>query len=85
MERGEKAAKLLNDPMMVDAFKAVRGAIVDRWAEAPLRDKEGAHELKLMLKLLTDVQSYLERAVNEGRFAAAEIEQKNRFRRAIGF
>ena len=63
IERGQKAERLLNDPILDQAFRDVESAIHERWSECPLRDKEGAHELKLQLKLLSDVRANLELAM----------------------
>jgi hypothetical protein len=38
----------------------------------------GAHELKLMLKLLSDVRANLEQAVMDGKLAAAELKTQRR-------
>lgn len=77
-ERGQKADKLLNDPMLADAFVSVKGAILEAWEATPIRDRDGAHELKLMLKLLGDVRANLERAITDGKIAAAELERQER-------
>jgi hypothetical protein len=77
-ERGQKADKLLTDPLFAQAFADARQVIFDAWEQAPVRDKEGAHELKLMLKLLGDVRAILERAITDGKIAAAELVQKER-------
>lgn len=77
-ERGQKADKLLNDPMFAECFSDVRDVLIEAWEQAPIRDKEGAHELKLMLKLLGDVRAILERAITDGKIAAAELVQQER-------
>jgi hypothetical protein len=77
-ERGQKADKLLNDPMLAEAFDLVKQAVHESWEGTPIRDKEGAHELKLMLKLLGDVRANLERAITDGKLAAIELEHLNR-------
>lgn len=76
VDRGAKAEKLLNDPILDEAFALVRSAIVEKWETTPLRDRDGAHELKLMLKLLGDVRANLEQAVADGKLAAAELKQQ---------
>lgn len=78
IERGAKAEKLIKDSMLTEAFDLVRSAIIEKWETTPLRDKDGAHELKLMLKLLGDVRANLEQAVNDGKLAAAELKQQAR-------
>lgn len=78
MDRGQKAARLLADPMLMDAKAQVAQAIHDAWERAPIRDKEGAHELRLMLKALSDVWALLETAVANGKMSAIEFDQLNR-------
>lgn len=77
-DRGAKAEKLLKDPILDEAFSLVRNAIIERWEATPMRDRDGAHELKLMLKLLGDVRANLEQAVADGKLAAAELKQQTR-------
>lgn len=77
-ERGQKADKLLKDPLFDEAFGEVRQVLIEAWEQTPVRDKEGAHELKLMLKLLGDVRAILERAITDGKIAAAELERLER-------
>lgn len=77
-ERGEKAARLLADPILQEAFTTVRSAIHERWEQTPIRDHEGAHELKLMLRLVSDVQAVIEQAVTDGKLAAHELDILNR-------
>ena len=67
MNRAAKAQALLNDPELTEAFESVRKSIIDRWEATPIRDKDGAHELKLMLKLLGDVRANIQSVVNTGK------------------
>ena len=75
-DRAERAKRLLDDPMLLEGFEAVRTAIVQRWEQAPIRDKDGAHELKLMLKLLGDVRAALVEAVNDGKVVTFNAKQR---------
>jgi hypothetical protein len=70
---GSKAERLLADETLSKAFTDVENAIVERWKAAPLRDKDGAHELRVMVKLLGDVRACLEMAVQNGKLAAEEL------------
>ena len=76
IHRGARAEALLKDEIMAETFAGVRSAIIDQWATCPLRDKEGAHELRLMLKLLDDVKGNIERIARDGVLAKAELEIK---------
>jgi len=73
---GSRAQRLLDDETLTKAFDDVEAAIVDRWKTVPLRDKDAAHELRLMLKLLGEVRASLELAVQNGKLAAAELKMQ---------
>lgn len=75
---GTRAQRLLEDDLLSKAFADVRGAIIERWESAPIRDTEGQHELKLMLRILSDVRSNLELAVMNGKLAAEELRMQKR-------
>jgi hypothetical protein len=76
-DRGARAARLLEDPVFDDAFKAVEQAIFDQWAASPIRDHEGQHELRLMLNLLRDVRASLEQTMVDGKLAVEELKRLN--------
>jgi hypothetical protein len=78
LTRGARAQQLLTDPLLTEAFTLVAQAIHEKWENAPLSDKEGAHELKLMLKLLSDVRANLEMAVHDGRMAQEKLKHLSR-------
>jgi hypothetical protein len=77
ISRGARAEQLLNDPLLQEAFTSVRNGIVETWEAAPLRDTQGAHELKLMLKLLGDLRTVLEMTVADGKMAAVKLKELN--------
>ena len=82
LEKASKAERLLADPLLTESFDAIRMAILDKIEAAPVRDRDGVHELKLMLKLLRDVRGNLEQAVRDGKFVTlrtrSEDEEKKR-------
>ncbi len=80
IQAASEAKRLLQEPALVKAFADVEAAITQRWATSPLRDTEGQHELRLMLKLLGDVRASLEQAVSNGSFAANELKLKEQSR-----
>lgn len=71
--RGHEAQRLLENEIFVEAMEGIRSAIVKSWEDAPIRDKEAHHELKLMLKLHKDLMANIERVVNSGKIADFEI------------
>jgi hypothetical protein len=74
LDRAARAKAILDNPTFQESFDLVRQAIHDQWEATPIRDHDGAHELKLMLKLLGDVRANLERAIADGTMAAHELE-----------
>lgn len=78
LERAGKAEKLLNDSMLMEAFEMVRAQILTNIENAPIRDRDGVHEMQLMLKLLRGVRVNLEQAVRDGKVVIATLEQKRR-------
>jgi hypothetical protein len=78
LERGARAKHVLDNPVFQEAFASVRQAILDKWENAPLSDREGKHELHLMLKLLNDVRGNLELALADGNMAADKLKHLNR-------
>lgn len=78
LRRAEQARQLLQNEMYVNAVNTVRQAIIDKWISAPMRDIEGQHELKLMLKLLGDVTGYIQTALETGKMAEIQLEQERR-------
>jgi hypothetical protein len=74
-ERGDKARDLWENEVFSDARQAVRQAILDTWATSPVADKEGQHELRLMLKLLNDLEANIQRVLADGQMAKVEIQR----------
>jgi hypothetical protein len=74
---GAEAESLLRHPTFVRAVSNVRQAIHERWESSPISDTQGQHELRLMLKLLTDIQTVLEVAVSDGNEARRELDRLN--------
>lgn len=78
LRRGEQARQLLQNELYVDAVTQVKQAIIDKWQQAPLRDREGHHELKLMLKLLGDLTGYIQTTMETGKMAQIQLETERR-------
>lgn len=76
LDRAARAKAVIDNPTFQESFDLVRQAIHEQWESAPIRDHDGAHELKLMLKLLGDVKAQLERAIADGTIAAHELDRR---------
>jgi hypothetical protein len=77
IDRGQRAAKILTEPMFQEAFDSVEQAIHEQWAQSPIRDYDGQLKLRLMLKLLGDLRAVLESAVSDGKVATQRLEELN--------
>lgn len=78
LRKGEQARQIIESELYQEAKGSVRQAIIDKWIACPMRDREGAHELKIMLKLLGEVTGYIETAMQTGKMAAIQLESERK-------
>lgn len=83
LRRGDMARQIIENPIYSEAWQSVRDGIIWAWESAPIRDKEGQNELKLMLKLLTDVKRNVETVMQTGKLAKIQIERESMFRKTV--
>ena len=83
LSRANRARDLLDNQEFENAVQAVRQALLDRFEECPIRDKEGQHEIKLMSKLLGDVKANLQSVVDSGKVVTHRISMLDRARKGI--
>jgi hypothetical protein len=83
IERAEKAQRILKDELFLEAFENTRQAIFQKIEVTPIRDTEGLSQLRLCLKLLSDVRANLTKVLNDGKVAEFEIEEKKRLSNLI--
>ena len=76
MQRGQKAAELLNEELLVEAFDLMNNRLKSEWELSPARDTEGRERLWLMLKLLKNVQDHLQEVLMTGKMASIKLEQE---------
>lgn len=75
--RGADAARLLAEPLLVEAFAVVEGALREAWLATGDAQERERERLWLMAKLLPRVRGYLEEAVSDGRVAVAITDLEN--------
>ena len=83
LARKDAAEQLLANPEFTKAFEAVRQALLDRFEECPVRDIDGQHEIKLMLKLLGDVKANLQSVIDSGKVVIHRNSMLDRAKRGI--
>jgi hypothetical protein len=76
--KGARAEQFLKSDVYQEAFNKVRQGILERWSSSPVGDKEGQHELRLMLKCLEDMHLNIVSVVNSGKLASLQIEEEKK-------
>jgi len=76
LDRGAKAEHLLRNELYVECIGKVRQGIYEKFATSPVGDKDGQHELRLMLKCLDDVEANIREIATTGKMAAKQIEEE---------
>lgn len=77
-QQGYEARQLLENEVYKSAIENVRAGIVEKWRSCPIRDREGQHELKLMDKLLSELEGYIKQVVDTGKMAEIQLENERR-------
>ena len=87
LAKGTRAEMLLKSDIYRESVGKVRQGIMEQWATSPIRDVEGQTTLRLMLKLLDDLEQNIVSMANTGKLAKAQLENENKVkemaRRAI--
>lgn len=78
--KGTRADQLLKSDIYRESVGKVRSGIIEQWAASPIRDTEGQIKLRLMLKLLDDIEQNIVSMANTGKLAAAQLQQENKVR-----
>lgn len=72
--RAEQAKRLLADPMVQEAFKRLETDVFEAWARTGIRDKEGQHELLLMVQTARKFRGIFEQIVMTGEIEADRLK-----------
>lgn len=87
IRRGEEAKRLLNEPMLKEAFDAVETALIDAIKRVDVGAEKAQKDLIVTLQLLGKVKKYMEDVMATGKMAALQEERatwtdrmKSRFR-----
>lgn len=73
--RAERAALLLNEPLLAEAFDTLHTEYTNAWLASPARDTQGRETLWLTLKLLERVKQHLHTTVQTGQLASESLRQ----------
>jgi hypothetical protein len=72
--RGEKASRLLQDPLFLEASEKLEKDVMEAWAKTPIRDKEGQHELLLMIQTARKFKAIFAEMVATGEYHKQQLQ-----------
>ncbi len=72
---GQEAARLLDHPLLNQAFAQIEEDIQTQWLNSPARDAEGREKLFQMTKLLHRLKFQLQSVVENGKIMEKTLEQ----------
>lgn len=72
--RGERARQFLNDSLFQEAMQTLERDVFEAWSTCAIRDKEGQHELLLMIQTARKFKAIFENIVATGELAKADIK-----------
>ena len=82
--RGERASRILNDPLVVEAFAEIDRAIVELFGSIKAEDKDALQELARVLDVTKRFKSVFETAISRGKLKAHDLVETKR-RKLLGF
>lgn len=73
---GQEAKRIVESVIFNRTFGEIRDDLMQGIIDAPIRDTEGVHELKLMIFLLDKIKSRLEDTMLTGKMAELQLERE---------
>ena len=74
--RGERAERLMNDELMVEAFAGVEAAYKDAWAGSRPDETQKREGLYYAMGALQRIRDHLGIVIADGKLAAADLEKE---------
>ena len=81
--RGEGARRILDDQIFRESMDKLEADICEAWAQMPIRDKEGQHELLLMMQTARKFKALLQTILQTGEYEKSQL-QKPQLKRVLG-
>lgn len=74
IERGQQAQEVLRNPMVEEAFEAMRAAYIAVLESLPVKDDLGRFRCTEALKQVKFIRTHLETAIAEGELAKGDVQ-----------
>lgn len=75
MERGEKAAALLRNELLQEAFSTLEQDFMQAWKVSPVEDSQNRERLYMLCQNLSALQGYLESIITGGKLAKSQLDE----------
>jgi hypothetical protein len=73
---GQEAKRIVESGIFNRAFNEIREDLIQGILNAPIRDTDGVHELKLMIHLADKLKARLEDTMLTGKMAELQLERE---------
>lgn len=86
-QRGQQAQDLLDNDLYKESWASVESAIIQKWKDCGIREKDSQLELKQMFHVLSEVRRYVQIMAETGRMANIQMTTDSKvknFARKIG-
>ena len=74
IRRGEEAARLVEAPLLKEAFDKIEAGIIDAMKRVPMGDTKTQHELVLSLQLFGRIKGHMAEVMETGKLARIQKE-----------
>lgn len=75
IDRAEQAARIMNEPLLREAFGQLEAACLEALVECKKEDDQGRYRLSEGIKATRLVQRILHTAIESGQVAASQIQE----------
>ncbi len=75
-QRADNAQRILEDPLVQEAFSTLRQEFLERWENSPAQDTNARETLWLGLKILSRLEIHFESLIASGQIAKAQRDSK---------
>jgi predicted nucleic acid-binding protein len=73
INRAEAARRIVEDPMVKEAFQIIEDGITEAWKDLPARDVEGREHLHRLLQAKKRFETVFQIVLEEGEVSKAEL------------
>jgi hypothetical protein len=74
--RGDEARRIVEDPLVQEALRAIREEIISQWSQTPARDSEAREWIWRHYKVVEKFEGLLRSYIESGRFARLKLQEE---------